>query len=762
MAVGGYGRGELSPFSDIDLLFLVRPRSELSPATLRGLLYPLWDSGWQVGHALRTAKEAVERATQDLDAATAALSARLIAGNADHFNEFDDRFSRWVAKNQKGLVRRIADATKHRHESAERGGWVLAPDLKNDIGGMRDVHRLGWLTAISGITEIPSNITAPYDILLAAREALHGEVNRKLDRLRIDLQPKVAQRLGFDPEDGRDDLMMQIHSAARTIEFESAALSEQIAQPITGGPRRSGSISHLATGLRIEDGVIVVAAGTPPSPSAGMTVIEAVARTGRRCGARSVTWLHDCFASDVPEVWDTALRSSFIATLAGDHVTDALELLDHVGGWSLVPEWSRIRGRAQHDPYHRYTVDGHLFVAVHEVELALRDDELAATAAAQAGSLDALRIGALLHDIGKGSGTDHSVVGEGLATSVCERMGLSLDETHEVATLVRWHLLLVDTATRRDLDDGAVIQFVAETIDDGRILRLLYILTIADARATGPQAWSEWKAALVGELFRKALVALETGKLPARSDVVEKAREVEAYEPSLAGRAEEILATLPPSYAESTPVEDIADELRMLLQPPQPGQVKTRIYEGPEECAITVCLPDRPGTLARTAGVLALNRVSVRSARAFVTSTGIAIERFTVGSAASEAFAGVRKDLEAVYAGKLALEARLDRKIADYAGDTDVEARVTVLQDASAHSTVIEVRAGDVLGLLYAVTAAMSELDLDIHVAKIDTLGERVVDVFYVRTSWGTKLEDEQAAEVERAIEHRVSRLFRR
>jgi [protein-PII] uridylyltransferase len=321
---------------------------------------------------------------------------------------------------------------------------------------------------------------------------------------------------------------------------------------------------------------------------------------------------------------------------------------------------------------------------------------------------------------------------------------------------------LVDTATRRDLDDGAVIQFVAETINDGRILRLLYILTIADARATGPQAWSEWKAALVGELFRKALIALETGQLPARSDVVEKAREVEAYEPSLAGRAEEILATLPPSYAESTAVEDIADELRMLLQPPQPGQVKTRVYEGPEECAITVCLPDRPGTLARTAGVLALNRVSVRSARAFVTSTGIAIERFTVASAASEAFAGVRRDLEAVYAGKLALEARLDRKIADYAGDTNVEARVTVLQDASAHSTVIEVRAGDVLGLLYAVTAAMSELDLDIHVAKIDTLGERVVDVFYVRTSWGTKLEDDQATEVERAIEHRVSRLFRR
>ena len=686
----------------------------------------------------------------------------MVAGNEDHFVEFEDRFFRWVKKNQRSLVRRIADATRHRHETADRGGWVLAPDLKNDIGGMRDVHRLGWLTAVVGDGEIPALVSAPYDILLAAREALHGEVNRKLDRLRIDLQPKVAVRLGFDAGDGRDDLMMQIHSAARTIEFETAAHFEELSRPITQGPRRSGNVTQLASGLRIEDGWIVVAPDKAQSPAAGMAVIEAVSRTGRPCNARSVTWLTECFDAEPPEVWDADMRMSFLATLAGEHVTEALELLDHVGGWALIPEWNRIRGRAQHDPYHRYTVDGHLFVAVREVERALVDDSLAATAASQAGDLDSLRVAALLHDIGKGSGTDHSVVGEGLASAVCQRLGTSAEMTSEVATLVRWHLLLVDTATRRDLDDGAVIEQVAETIGDGRLLRLLFILTIGDARATGPQAWSDWKAALVGELFRKALIALETGELPARSDIVEKAREVEAYEPSLAGRAEKILATLPPSYAESTAVEDIADELRMLLQPPQPGQVKTRVYEGPEEAAITVCLPDRPGTLARTAGVLALNRVSVRSARAFVTTTGIAIERFTVASAPSEAFERVRKDLEAVYSGKLALEARLDRKIADYAADIDVSARVTVLQEASAHSTVIEVRAGDVLGLLYAVTAAMSELDLDIHVAKIDTLGERVVDVFYVRTSWGTKLEDDQAAEVERAIEHRVDRLFRR
>ena len=762
VAVGGYGRGELSPFSDIDLLFLVRPRSELSPATLRGLLYPLWDAGWQVGHSLRTAKEAVDRATQDLDAATAALSARLIAGNPGHFAEFHDRFAGWVAKQKKSLIRRIADGTRARHATAERGGWVLAPDLKNDIGAMRDVHRLGWLRAIVGAGEIPHHVTRPYDVLLAAREALHGEVNRKLDRLRIDLQPRVARRLGFDTEDGPDELMMHIHSAARTIEFDSATLSEEIAAPVIGGPRRSGSVTHLSRGLRIEDGVIVTAAETETTPAAGMAVIEAVAATGRPCSARTVSWLHHCFEGEVPACWDPRTRDSFLASLTGMHVTQALELMDHAGGWRLIPEWSRIRGRAQHDPYHRYTVDGHLFITVREVERALDQDPLAAMSASQAGDLVALRVAALLHDIGKGSGTDHSVVGEELAGAVSRRIGLGPETTREVAQLVRWHLLLVDTATRRDLEDGAVIAQVADTIGDGRILRLLYVLTIADAKATGPEAWSEWKAALVGELFRKAFVALETGELPARSDVVEKARDVEAYEPSLAGRADQLLATLPPSYIEATAVEDMADELRMLLQPPQPGQVKCRIYEGPEESAITVCLPDRPGTLSRTAGVLALHRVSVRSARAFVTSTGVAIERFAVVPPSAGTFERVRHDLEAVYSGKLALEARLDQKIADYAAGEPVDPRVAILQDASAHSTVIEVRSTDVLGLLYAITAAMSELDLDIHVAKIDTLGERVVDVFYVRTSWGSKLGDEQAGEVQRAIEHRIGRLFSR
>jgi [protein-PII] uridylyltransferase len=198
------------------------------------------------------------------------------------------------------------------------------------------------------------------------------------------------------------------------------------------------------------------------------------------------------------------------------------------------------------------------------------------------------------------------------------------------------------------------------------------------------------------------------------------------------------------------------------LQPPERGEVRHRVYDGLErgEAAVTVCVPDRPGTLARTAGVLALNRISVLQAQAFSTTAGIALERFIVKVPESASWAAFEKDLEAVYSGRLALEARLEKKIRDYRPPQAFDPEVRVLGDASAHSTVIEVRAPDALGLLFAVTAALTDLDLDIHVAKIDTLGQRVVDVFYVRNSWGEKLTEEQSAEVERSIRHRVARLF--
>ncbi|MEA2434786.1 MAG: [protein-PII] uridylyltransferase [Actinomycetota bacterium] len=764
VAVGGYGRGELSPHSDIDLLFLVGPRSDVSKATLRGLLYPLWDAGFQVGHSVRTPKETIERGAIDLDAATSLLSARLIAGDEHLFDEFLDRLDRWIRKDARGLVRRIVDSTRERHRRVDRAGWVLAPDLKEDIGGLRDIHRLEWLSAVTTREPLPADLVVARETFLAVREALHAEVKSHKDTIHIDLQPAVARRMGLEGDSAADQLMAEVHTAARTVEHSGSAMEARLAQSVLGGPRRSGSTKLLGGGVQIVDGLLttVPTQGLDESDRA-VALLEAKAASGRELDPRAISWLRETFAETEPGPWSDAMRESFLGLLGGPHVADALELADHVGAWkALMPEWLRVRGLAQHDPYHRFTVDGHLFGAVALIAQVLAADNTAAIAASEAGDLATLRIATLFHDIGKGSGEDHSIAGERLVRAISSRMGLAHDQIEDIATLVRHHLLLSDTATRRDLDDGAVISDVAEKVATGQRLRLLYVLSAADGRATGPEAWSEWKAVLVRDLYRKALIALETGELPARSDARARAEEVEAYEPSLAGRALDLLTTLPPSYLGSTSVPDTVDELRLLLQPPKPGEVRYRIEEGGDglESSITICVVDRPGALARTAGVFSLHRISVLRAQAFSTTTGFALERFIVRAPEGGSWDKFIVDLKAAYSGRLAIEARLEKKAADYRPKSSIAVDVRILQEESEHSTVIEVRASDAMGLLFAITAALTDLDLDIHVAKIDTLGVRVVDVFYVRTSWGTKLEADQAAEVERAIRHRLERLF--
>jgi [protein-PII] uridylyltransferase len=359
--------------------------------------------------------------------------------------------------------------------------------------------------------------------------------------------------------------------------------------------------------------------------------------------------------------WSSEDRRDFLAALRGEHVVEALEVLDVIGWERVMPEWLRVRGLAQHDPYHRFTVDGHLFEAVRETSRALADDPTAATAAHEAGDLDPLFMAALLHDIGKGSGEDHSVAGARLAERICRDMGFDERHVTEITTLVRHHLLLVDTATRRDLDDGAVIEFVSDTVKDGRILRLLLILSIADGRATGPDGWNDWKATLVRDLYRKVLVALETGAVPGRADVRTKVDEVEAYEPSLAGRVQDVLETLPRSYLRSTSVPHMVDEVRLLLNRPGRGEVRWRVDDGlePGEVVLTVCTLDRPGTLARAAGVLALHRISVLRAHAFSTTDGLALERFIVREPQGNMWEAVGRDLAAEYSGCIALEARI-------------------------------------------------------------------------------------------------------
>jgi [protein-PII] uridylyltransferase len=809
LAVGGYGRGDLSPHSDVDLLVLVEDKRRPGPEDLRGLLYPLWDAGFQVGHAVCSPKEAIERARGDLEAATSLLEARLVAGPVGLMDEMTGRRRRWLERDGRRLARRLLEVTAERHLRVERAGWVLAPDLKQDVGGLRDLHAVGWLAAVAGWPRPAGRpeLVRAGELLLAVREALHGQTRRKTDRVRADLQPAVAKALGLDGEDGVDQLMAAVHTTARTVEYLAAVETRTLAERLLGGPRRSGLVRRLEPGgIRLEDGLLVVdptdaerarspapdvgapsgrvaqggmggsplSTGAPEAEAAddreaevllAMGLLAARARTGRQIARPTLTWLEQTFDREPLEAWPEPLRAAFMTVLRGPEAVGACELLDHVGGWAvLLPEWTGVRGRVQHDPWHRYTVDGHAFAAAAEVSRLLEQDERAARTATEAGDLDALYLAAIFHDIGKGSGADHSVAGELLTRRALARMGLEPDELEEVAVLVRHHLLLVETATRRDLDDPSVVEGVAAALGSPRRVRLLHLLTVADGLATGPAAWNDWKGTLVADLASRVLHVLERGSAPSPGDPEAMAGRIEAARPALAGQAARLLATLPDSYLSSLAGGDAAElgeELELLADPPGPGGVRYRVDpSGDGHGLVTVCAADRPGTLARTTGVLALHRVSVLRAHIWSTRAGLALQRFAVQAPATLRWERLGADLDAAWAGRLAVDARLERKARDYRPPSPVEPDVRVLPDESAHSTVVEVRAGDALGLLHAIAAALGDLDLDVRVAKIDTLGDRVVDTFYVRSPWGAKLSDEQAGELTLAIRHRTTRLL--
>jgi [protein-PII] uridylyltransferase len=317
-------------------------------------------------------------------------------------------------------------------------------------------------------------------------------------------------------------------------------------------------------------------------------------------------------------------------------------------------------------------------------------------------------------------------------------------------------------------------------------VRLLHLLTVADGLATGPAAWNDWKGTLVADLASRVLHVLERGSPPSPGDPEALAGRIEAARPALAGQAARLLATLPDSYLSALAAGDaaeLADELELLADPPGPGVVRYRVDpSGDGHGLVTVCAADRPGTLARTTGVLALHRVSVLRAHAWSTSDGLALQRFAVQAPPTLRWQRLGADLDAAWSGRLAVEARLERKARDYRPPAPVEpdvrvlpvdrgtrsarsaapgvVEIRVLPDESAHSTVVEVRAGDALGLLHAIAAALGDLDLDVRVAKIDTLGDRVVDTFYVRSPWGAKLSDDQGDELTLAIRHRIGRLL--
>ena len=721
VALGSYARRELCPVSDVDLLLLHDGWRDADLKELvTALCYPLWDAGLSVGHAVRTPKEAVKAAGEALDAATAISERRLVAGDRGLFDDLASRASRWLRAQAPRLLADLAAADAQRHARAGADPGRLEPDLKDGAGGLRDLASLRWAAAcLVGEVGLDPLVGARYlsaadrgalaaaaVTLLEARCALHLVLGPRPggapNLLRLDLQDDAAERLGLTV-DGRgdgDELLRRVGLATRLIAHRHARTWPRLLADAGRRRRRPAPPVPLADGLLLHDGLVELAPGRSPAeePSLGLRAVAAAAVRDTVLGRHSAEQI-----ARTPATlgWDEPGRAALLELLRAGHGAVAAHAdADQTGLLgALLPEWGRVRGRPQRNPLHRYDLDSH---AIHAA---------AALADVAAGSLDpahaeiweripdrdAVVLGTWLHDVGKGWEGDHCAVGAPIAARWVAHMGFEEPTARTVGRLVRLHLLLPDAAVRRDLDDPAEIATVAEAVGDQPTLDALYLLSLADARATGPAAYSPWRDELLARLHAAVSAQLSGGEGP-----------------------------------ESMAVPGVPGHL--LQPPPAEGEVRVALAGGNVEgtTVLAVAAVDRPGLVAGYAGVLAGHGVPVLAAR-IQTRGHTAADTFVLG--VDRLSDPVVRDLRAVAADGLdvaALVAARERRREHRPPALAEPVAVAVHVEHLDHRVRVEVRAPDVPGLLYRVAATLTELGLDVRAARVTTLGPEARDVFDV------------------------------
>ena len=730
VAVGGYGRSSLCPYSDLDVV-LVHSGFRDVKEVADGIWYPVWDEGVHLDHSVRRPAEVLSVAAEDLRVALGLLDARVVWGERKLAEPLIERAkAAWRERLGTQYLPVIEVQMAERRATAGDVAFLLEPDLKESHGGLRDVNVLRALSAYAPLLADYADLASldkATALLTSIRVELHRMANRAHERLLLQDQDQVAAALGFPDADA---LMLEVSTAGRQIAWVSDDVwrRRKLWDPTPPARRNffrrraaDTEESHAPTDLGPDlmefNGEVALTSSAPVSddPSLPLRLAATAAELDRPIARGSLHRLADRMPPP-SDPWSDATRDALVTLLAvGRPAVDKIESLDQHGLLvRLIPEWAAVRNKPQRNAYHRFTVDRHLLEAA----------ALAAELTDTVERPDLLLVGVLLHDIGKGFPGDHTAVGIEVVDQIATRMGFPPEDVEVLVDLVRYHLLLPDTATRRDLDDPTTIDRVAHAAGDRTTLHLLAALTEADSRATGPSAWGAWKAGLVADLVERADKVLQgEAAAPAGPDLLLAAhREL----------IDEVRATGLPSVS---------------LQPPQ----------------VIVAAPDRPGLFSSVAGALALNGMDVRAANV-AGEEGVAVEVFTVEVARGTwpDTAKLREDLAAVLTDRMAIGERLSERERVYplrrrsAAHPPVT-EVTVDNEASGTATVLEVRAPDEIGLLHRITRALFDAGLDVVSARVSTLGEMVVDAFYVRESGGKKLIDtSRLSAVTAAIEEEI------
>ncbi len=688
----------------------------------------------------------------------------------------------------------------HRQSRRERFGshsFLLEPHIKEGRGGMRDIQAMMWTArVVFGLNSLEDIHSAGLlleeekkafqrarDILVRLRCSLHFSSSRKNDQLYFEQQEEMSEAFGYRPKDGVrgvEYFMRDIYGALQTISITSDLFFDHVDEVLgLAGKGRMPADKVIEDGIEIRAGRVHLTLGESQilaKPQALIRVFLAMARTGLPMHHRTrkaITGFVELI-TDKERTSSRFARAFFTLLLEAKDVSMVLETMLETGVLTAcIPEYAKITSLAQHDLYHIYTVDRHSLQAV---------TELHALVASWTGvvqnvqDLKVLYLAALLHDIGKGSGRDHSIEGAELAGKIGERFCFTERERATLEFLVRYHLFMPENALRRDLNDAVFIKKCAETIGDLDRLCMLYLLSVADSKATGPSAWSDWKGSLMEELYLKVYPYLDHGRHDIHDVTVHEEQGVEWLREQVrslldgSGELKVDLEALSADYILSFSPETIAGHVLVQRDSYQRIRQKSLIIanKNDDNWSLLIMTKDRPGLLAKICGVMALNNLSVIKAQIFTWEDGTVVDVIDVRSTNGLSFAekdweDLNDQLDLALEHRMGLSHRLYSKMSSTYGRRtqtvgDVASKIVIDNEISEKYSVIEVYAADLPAQLYHITQAMADFGLNIHKAYIATEVEQLIDVFYVLDSKGQKLLDEEfVKEVRQGMLHFIS-----
>ncbi len=769
IALGGYGRKELCLFSDVDILLLTHRKTaqgEIEKA-LKEMMYPLWDEGYTIGYSVRTIKQTLKDSRSDFFFHTSLLDARFVCGLQDLFDELvhamatDSHF-----RNARNFLEDLNAHVMKRHEKYGDASYILEPDIKDGHGGLRDYHCILWASktiSMDRLKRCPPEGLSPIDRkeldmavdhLLQIRSLLHEISGRKNDRIFFEYQEALAETLGYEGnehETGAELFMRHFHRSALIVKSISEAVLSQFSFDY-GLIKRSGD--------RLIDKHFKLASGrlsfTVPRriserPELLLDLFLHLSETGAAMSSETRHQVRDTLDLIALARQNMDAKKAFIGILAGKHPAMALTAMQETGVLErFIPEYEPIKGRTHFDLYHTYTTDLHSIMTVNELK-ALEDQEQ--DVFNRVTDREVLFLAAFLHDIGKGYGRPHTSIGASIAQEIAAWLGFSDMRVEQVAFLVHHHLLLPDIAYKLDLSDEKVALECAQMAKNASTLSMLYLLSIADARATGPRAWNEWKASLLRELYLKSLHSLQRGILrdPMNMIVLKQRWEqlIAEVPAELGSRHGGRLWALPQAYILHTELDAIKRHIMLSTHLTAHDDITIDMQNRGEHTSLTIITRDRPGLFAMLAGILIINHLDIVSSKVFTWLDGVAVDEFTV----LPPWRGYNQWKKMIDQFRLASSGSID--IAEHVSSTrelkdspkifsSSEPMVTVDNDLSDFFTLIEVHSPRRFGLLFRIAQTISSLGLDIHRAFLSHAGDPCTDVFYVVDKSGEKIVDRE------------------